>query len=404
VVVDQSPFEPMLTEYLRLKRVQELLLAKSMTILLSGTEIEWTKFGKALARSAAERVDVRMSTSDTFDENTALKLFSFWHDRWGDTFDPRPIHTQHATVWELIHMHKRARCTDQRDRIYSLLGLLDRGHDFAVNYDESAADLFWRAGEHFNAWETSELIDTLRVALLQSQGQGPDNDQSDTGNVDRANPLILMDSLKTKPDLQIRIPIRRAWPTTSLICRLTRRVKCKFEECHSSPKIQCTRNDVLLCTNAPSYSYSEHGCIHALASPTDKPAAERFKITLIAHHGKKHATTVLPPTALQVFDRVTDTWIGVSTWSSLRKGLERRDLDRADHVKLLIPARYAVWIWFGVHPNHLDDAYVNCPRDLPSAHHVLPPGTKITRDSIEVPPIDPSMDGETHAMKESFFK
>jgi hypothetical protein len=160
---------------------------------------------------------------------------------------------------------------------------------------------------------------------------------------------------------------------------------------------------MLLCTNARSYSFTEHGCLHALAHPTDKPAAERFEIHLIAHHGKKIATTLLQPTALQVHDVGTDSWVGVSTWSSLMKALNRKDLDRADRVKLLVPAKYAVWIWFGVHPSHLDDAYTGHEAELPSAHHALPPSTKVTRDSIEVPPSSTNMDGETRMSRVGIF-
>lgn len=384
--------------------MQEILLAKSISIILSGRTLSWKTFGQATART--------LKDESSFDEDTALKLYSFWCDKWKHISYSRfkDLHNdkrREAAFWELIDMHKRARCTDPRDRIYSLLGLLQQGHGFEVDYEETVAGLFWRAGEHFNAWDSSELVDTLRIALLQGhhlEHRG-DEDEHEAENRDKANPLTLIDSLRTKPDQQVRIPIRRAWPTTSLFSQVTRRFKCKFDECHNAPRIPCTRSDIALCTNARAYSRTEHGCIHALAHPIDRPAAERFEIKLIAHHGGTVATTILPPTSLQVHDVGTDAWVGVSTWSSLRKALwGRRDLDRADRVKLLIPAKYAVWIWFGVHPNHLDEAYEGHQTELPSAHHALPPGTKVTRDSIEVPPISTDRNGETQTLKEGIFE
>ena len=388
--------------------VQELLLAKSVKLVLSGETIDWKVFGGAITRtllSDSARADPELDYTRLFDENIALSLYSFWCDRWNR--DPRGMiyrdpygdKSIQDTFWQLMHMHRHARCTDPRDRIYSLLGLLDGEHDFVVDYGESSADLFWRAGEHFDAWSTPDLVDVLRIALLQSESQ--DQDQSSKANRGKSNPLLLNDSLRGRQDLQVRIPVRRAWPTTSLSCRLTRRVKCKFDDCCKAPRIQCTRTDILLCTNARTYGLSDHGCIHALAHPVDKPAAERFEIKLIAHHGGKVAITILPPTALQVHDEGTDAWVGVSTWSSLRKALERRDLDRADRVKLLVPAKYAVWIWFGVHPHHLEDAFAEDQMGLPSAQHALPPGTKITRNSIEVPP---SHTNEGRTSREGIFE
>lgn len=387
----------------RLGSVQELLLAKAVIIILSGRTLDWKIFGQATARM--------LEGQRLFEEDRALKLYSFWYDKKKLVTHAKSKSLDSDTYlqgafWELIHMHRDARCTDQRDRIYSLLGLLEKNHGFKVDYGEPVIDLFWRAGEHFNAWESSELVDTLRVALLQSHDHDNRQDEdSKADNNNKVNPLTLIDSLRLKPDLQVRIPIRRAWPTTSLISRVTRRFKCKFDECHNAPRIRCTRADIALCANARAYGRTEHGCIHALAQPVDRPAAERFEIKLIAHHGATVATTTLPPTALQVLDIGTDSWVGVSTWSSLRKALwERKDLDRTDRVKLQIPAKYAVWIWFGVHPDHLDQALADDQNNLPSAHHALPPGTKVTRSSIEVPPTDGGYGGEPSKIKEGIFE
>jgi hypothetical protein len=380
--------------------VQEILLAKKIMIVLRGVTIDYTLLGRSIARS---------TDPDRIDENPAAQLWTFWHDRW-----KKPSHHKSEPItvdwlrhqrdrdhfWSLIHMHKGAKCTDERDRIYSLLGLISGNHEFKVDYNESAADLFWRAGEHFDAWEAPELVDILRVALLNDQAAKENTRRVNSRGI---NPWVLVDSLKTRPDFQVRIPVRRAVPATSLYCRVTKRITCKFKDCRRAPRLQCTPDDILLCTNARSNGPTEHGCIHGLARPLDKPAAEPFEIKIEAHHGKTLANTILPPTALQVLDTGTDTWVGVSTWSSLQRALERRDLDRTDRVKLQVPAKYAIWIWFGLHPDQLNSAFAEHRPELPSAHHALPPGTKVTRHSIEVPPMLSDKNGEVRHKREGVF-
>lgn len=359
--------------------VQEILLAQHVTIVFPQAKIDWAVLGRAIARSG----DI-----DRVDDEAAAQLWTFWHDRWvlkarrhqndsQDYISPAGRNS-HNKFWSLIHMHSKALCIDRRDRIYSLLGLVWKGEDFHVDYDESLADLFWRAGEYFDAWEP-ELVDILRMALFQDENNEKKIAKKGIG------PGSLISSLQTKPNLHVRIPVRRATSTSSIVCRLTRRVKCRFGDCQDAPQLQCRSNDVLLCTNARSDGPTEHGCIHGLAHPTDKPAAEPFEIRLFAHHGRRLATTVLPPTALQVYDNGSDQWVGISTWSSLQAAVSKKNLDRKDLVKLLVPAKYAVWIWFGVHPDHLESAHTEHDEELPSPHHAMPPGTKITKDSVEVP-------------------
>lgn len=358
--------------------VQEILLAKLVTIILPSMRLDYAGVGRAITRS---------TDLHRLEEDAAAQLWVFWYSRWN-----RPAHHKHEPVtlgwirdqrdrdgfWDLIQMHKVARCADERDRIYSLLGLISGGHQFKVDYHESAADLFWRAGEHFDAWQSPELVDILRVAPFKDQ----------IARLPRPpgiDPWVLVDALKKRPNFQVRIPVRRAIPTTSIFCRITKRIRCDFKDCHCAPPLKCTRNDILLCTNAQSVGPTEHGCLHALACPTDRPAAEPFLMKLEAHHGATVARTTLPSTALQVYDDGTDSWVGISTWSSLQKALAKKNLDRADYAKLQVPAEYAVWIWFGIHLDQLDSEHNEHHPELPSAHHALPPGTRVTRGSIEVP-------------------
>jgi hypothetical protein len=381
--------------------VQEVLLARSITVVMPGVRLDYNLLGRAITRSA---------DLTRLDEDAGAQLWSFWYERRKKSRRPTSepvtvdwIRHQRDGVgfWDLIQMHKKAKCTDERDRIYSLLGLISGDHEFRVDYNEPTADLFWRAGEHFDAWEAPELVDILRVALLSNDAQNKSAGKAKNRGI---SPWILIESLKQRSDFQVRIPIRRASPTTSMFCRVTKQPRCGFKECRRAQTgLRCTRNDMFLCTNAPSNGPTEHGCIHALACPTDTPAAEPFEIKMEAHHGKTLAHTVLPATALQVLDTGTNMWVGVSTWSSLRRALDKKNLDRSDLVKLQVPAKYAIWIWFGIHPDQLDSELVEHHPELPSAHHALPSGTKVTRNSIEVPSGSTGANGEVHTAREGIF-
>ncbi|KAL6705683.1 hypothetical protein ACN47E_006472 [Coniothyrium glycines] len=329
--------------------VQEILLAKHVTVILPGAKVDWTVLGRAIARSGS---------IDSLDRECAAHLWSFWDERWRRTPQSsakksrwlpngKPVNRLELdSLWSLIHMHRHAQCTDKRDRIYSLLGLVHADHDFRVDYGESVMDLFWRAGEHFNAWDAPELVDILRVALLQDTG----DDGNETGST---SPWRLVRSLETKSDLHVRIPVRHILPANSLRSRLTKRIKCRVPDCRDAPALHCTRDDLLLCTNTPPEGPTAHGCIHGLCHPLDSPAAEPFVIKLTAHHTNRTVTATLPSSTLQVHDAGTDTWNGVITWSTMEKALQMKNLDRVERVKLSVPARYAIWIWFGIHPDQM---------------------------------------------------
>jgi hypothetical protein len=146
--------------------VQEILLAKQVTVVMSGGKVDYLRLGHAITRSA---------DLNRLEEDAAATLWAFWFSRWKE---PPHVRKEPITLgwvreirdregfWDLIQMHKGSKCCDERDRIYSLLGLISDGHLFKVDYNESAADLFWRVGKHFDAWQSPELVDILRVALF----------------------------------------------------------------------------------------------------------------------------------------------------------------------------------------------------------------------------------------------
>ncbi|KAF3035038.1 hypothetical protein E8E12_006931 [Didymella heteroderae] len=354
---------------------QEILLAQRVTVVLRGAKIEWTVLGGAIARSGS---------LTQLENEHAAHLWTFWGERWlskhGQNCTATSIGEDLFSFWSLMHTHRTADCTDRRDRVYSLLGLVNEKHNFKVDYDESTADLFWRVSAQFEVGDSPELVDILSVALLDSESE-----RSQQGSA-VINPWGLVQSLLRNPYLNVRLPVRRVTPMNSFARRVRRGVKCKSNNCKQAPRLPYAHDDLLICTNERSEGFTEHGCIHAIAHPLDQPAAEPYEIRMVAHHRDQIATATLLSTAMQFWDVGTQKWIGITTWSSLQRALNLSGLVRMDRVKLSIPATYAMMIWFGVHPSQLDDARFVQDAGLPSAYHALPTGTKITKGSIELPP------------------
>lgn len=214
-----------------------------------------------------------------------------------------------------MYTHRTAECADKRDRVYSLLGLVSEEHDFKVEYNESSADLFWRVSAEFEVGDSPELVDILRVAVLDG-----DSDENRQGSA-VINPWGLVQSVMRRSDLHVRVPVRRVTRTDSFARRIRRTVRCKSSYCKQAPRLSCARDDLLICTNERSEEFTEHSCIHAIARPLDQPAAEPYEIRVVAHHRDQIATATLLSTAVQVWDVGTEEWIGIATWSSLQKAL-----------------------------------------------------------------------------------
>ncbi len=118
-----------------------------------------------------------------------------------------------------------------RDRVYSLLGLIDNVDNFEVGYNETVAGLFWRGSDHFSAGDSPELIDILKVALLE-------DDATNHRNQSVINPWALVQSIRCKPEACVRISIRRVIPTYSLMRRIRGRIKCSSSSCKQAPRLQ----------------------------------------------------------------------------------------------------------------------------------------------------------------------
>jgi hypothetical protein len=85
-----------------------------------------------------------------------------------------PMEKSFLFTWGfLAFFQKDTECVDDRDRLYSVLGLIENERDLAVNYEEEPAELFWRAGEHFQIWaklENNCLQSALRLDRVDLRG------------------------------------------------------------------------------------------------------------------------------------------------------------------------------------------------------------------------------------------
>ncbi|KAK3216429.1 hypothetical protein GRF29_8g3216420 [Pseudopithomyces chartarum] len=268
---------------------QEILLAQKVTVVLKAARLEWTILGTAIARTGH---------LESLDNEHAAHLWSFWGERWSHKHARERKPPQHDlfSFWSLLHMHKSSDCTDKRDRIYSILGLVSEGIPFPVNYAEPPADLFWRVGTSFDAW-SPELVDILRAALLEetppSQTQNPDTHIQSKPTL---NPIPLIHSIRRNPTRTIRIPIRRV--TTPSTHRLHRTTKCPYPHCTHSPPLPYSKSSLLICTNAPTEDPTPHGCIHGIAHRPHNLSSP-FEIRITAHHRQRVVSTVVPSTAIR---------------------------------------------------------------------------------------------------------
>jgi hypothetical protein len=135
---------------------QELLLQSNITILQRETSIPWGELGlKVLPLRDRECVK----------HAPALPLLQMWLERYESVVATNDCLPSTWSVskgklkpfyfWDLLESRAVALCSDNRDRIYSLLAMPDaylHKKQLTVDYGEDALDLFARAGEAFCAW------------------------------------------------------------------------------------------------------------------------------------------------------------------------------------------------------------------------------------------------------------
>lgn len=93
-----------------------MLLAKSIQILHTSGTMSWSQFGNLLDAHHSQG-------SDAISEVKYVRLV-------------RTYRSVSSNVQALLARHYRTACTDKRDRIYGMLGLLDSRQDLLVDYKE----------------------------------------------------------------------------------------------------------------------------------------------------------------------------------------------------------------------------------------------------------------------------
>jgi hypothetical protein len=264
------------------------------------------------------------------------KVWLFWALNTGNL----PKH-----VWiDLVSMQSRTGCADNRDRLYSILGLVENGREFAVDYEEESADLFWRVGEHFQIWHHSDYR-FVRDALRLSE-----ND--------------LRVSLSRKPDLRLTLPIHYAYYQRSWSWRLGRKMDCGHHNC---PVPCMPRHEVLLCTPAKDFQVFNHIYSHILLQ-RDPVSDYGISISIDTSWRKKGWRIEVQDALLQTsttfpFDTTEspvpeeacsnqrcrksplkqNQWVTITQWDQLMETLKKQDSDKlSENWRISLPASYVL--------------------------------------------------------------
>jgi len=136
--------------------VQEILLARKLFVVNALKTVKWDTLNVFLRTARWSRVAFHLD-----DEYPMIESFDDLNQN---------VSQEKSVLFDLFVRLAPSECMDERDRIYSLLSLVQGGESFAVNYEEDVCSLFWRAGEYFGAWTHTDAIFHLSQTLgLTSQ-------------------------------------------------------------------------------------------------------------------------------------------------------------------------------------------------------------------------------------------
>ena len=150
---------------------QELLLGRQIRVLNSKQEISWQELNLgifAIMRNMdhdAAIVRFGSSICEEFQELEYEALVRQFYIEWEQRRD-HDGQEEPQDMLELVGWLGGSECLDARDRVYSLLALVQEGAGFHVDYDEDRCSLFWRAGSHFSAWLDANRIECSRALSI----------------------------------------------------------------------------------------------------------------------------------------------------------------------------------------------------------------------------------------------
>jgi hypothetical protein len=226
---------------------QEIAVAKSVQIIhISGT-IAWDKLEEVF------------QSPDNLNSALVLSTAVLWLIRQMYTSVDRE-----PDFWDrLLFRQAVTGCADARDRLYSVLGLLENGKKMSVSYEEEAKDLFWRAGEHLQIWYSGSSWMWLYLLDLSM------ND--------------LRESLESQPNLRLSMRLQYASSRRFRIRKLRASMRCRLCRIHI-PYGQ--HHQIMMCTSPRSLTWKKGSwCSHIFLWPTSKSSNCEISMTLVAKEG-----------------------------------------------------------------------------------------------------------------------
>jgi hypothetical protein len=285
-------------------------MAKSIHVLIGTYTLAWQSFD--LVFEPAFQLTHTIPHAIHHDMNS--KFFDFVKHR-------HEYATGSHDIWDILRWRAHTECSISNDRIYALLALVQGGRTFDVRYGEEPTDLFWRAGEHFQAWAHVAYMAQLSTALRLSTTE-----------------LAADIGVETKSDLirsrvsRVHIPSIAPWRSTGPACP-----GCEH------PVIRPHVDEVVFCTKpgtAPAAIDYEMPFTHVVVRRRSKmDPTDRYHVSLV--NGSTIAGYDVPPGALRY--RVNGKWATARDHTHFRKKLKEKRLQPVGrNWAVFVPREYVV--------------------------------------------------------------
>ena len=161
----QSHFDEIMNQpyWSRTWVIQEFMLAQNITLCFGGSEIHWQDFFRVVSEVAMKHDDAAFAASNG--------PFPLLESRDHPSYVERP-----RSLFDLLQMYHKSKCSDPRDRVFALMGLLPKDErqslerffpDYSLSHDAvvlvTLAHL--RAyGHEIDHWNSHELFEALAVS------------------------------------------------------------------------------------------------------------------------------------------------------------------------------------------------------------------------------------------------
>jgi hypothetical protein len=165
--------------------------------------------------------------------------------------------------WRVARQHAYAECKYPRDKLYSLLAIIDLESKFEVNYDEDIVELYWKAMRYFSAWCSPYTMDALWDLLSMDSS------------------YIVANVQEKGQDLSTLVPVRRATATRRVRPRKSLFNARQILECdgYGCPVTHFSSCDILLCPKS-SHFLGDVGSIHFSVRRLETGETNAFELHL----------------------------------------------------------------------------------------------------------------------------